>query len=320
MALLWFEGFESGGCAAETWWGGIGTGHGGRSGSYAMYPTSFGQNIGFFKTLPSAENELYIQMAQYLYAGSNGPILRWYKGGTVLGSLYYNSDGYLRFYRGDSATLLATTPNNLYGMYTTHLIEVYVKIHGSTGVCTLRINGVQVLTYTGNTQPGSDTTIDGVRIEQMNSYGGWIDDVVINSASGSTSNTWPSGAKMFFLVPTGAGANTNWTPSTGSNYACVDEKPPVMTDYIKTNANDIEDTYAMGDCPANVDVIYGVKIDALVLKVGAPTPTNIKGVLRISSTDYLSGNMIPAITLNAVQINSPIWESKPRNICCFYRV
>ena len=47
----------------------------------------------------------------------------------------------------------------------------------------------------------------------------------------------------FPLVPNAAGDVTCMTPSTGANYACVDDVPPNTTDYVQSNVAGTKDLY-----------------------------------------------------------------------------
>jgi hypothetical protein len=84
----------------------------------------------------------------------------------------------------------------------------------------------------------------------------WIDDVIFDDS------TWVGPSSIQGLVPTGAGATTQFDPSTGSNYACVDEVPASDTDYIYTNtANDV-DTYACGNLTGTINSVKAVQVQA----------------------------------------------------------
>jgi hypothetical protein len=93
------------------------------------------------------------------------------------------------------------------------------------------------------------------------------------------------------LLPSGAGAETQWTPSAGSNYQNVDENPENGdTDYNKSNTVGQVDTYAMANLVSVAGLIYGVQYLEYARKDNAGTRT-IAPVARIGGADYLGSNV-----------------------------
>ncbi len=73
-----------------------------------------------------------------------------------------------------------------------------------------------------------------------------FDDIICNDSTTSFDNSMPNPLSKFQLLkPNGAGDNSQWTPSVGSNWQCVDEIPyddPAGGDYVSTNtAGNIDD-------------------------------------------------------------------------------
>ena len=100
-----------------------------------------------------------------------------------------------------------------------------------------------------------------------------------------------------------------WNPSTGDNYACVDEVPPSETDYVSLNHIGNVDTYAAGDLVGAIGSVKCVQVQALAKAEGEPTPTNLQLVLRSGGTDYVgSSHEVP--NTNAAQLAS-IWVTDP---------
>jgi len=90
------------------------------------------------------------------------------------------------------------------------------------------------------------------------------------------------------LYPSGVGNTTGWTPSTGSNYACVDETSPNSdTDYVQTTAVNTKDTYAWQDVASGAE-IKAVQMLAFIRKADEG-PGQFKFVTRSGGADYDGG-------------------------------
>ena len=204
-----------------------------------------------------------------------------------------------------TANLLATGTKT-FVVDTTYFIEVHIKIADSGGRVEVKVDGVSDIDFTGDTKPDANTQFDKVRlgycgIATATTYA-YFDNFVMDDAA------WIGDTKIQAIVPTGAGNATNWTPSAGSNFACVDEKPASDADYVSINSNDVTDTYVAGDLVGTVDSIKCVQVQSRTRTDGSPTPTNLKLVIRRSSTDYLSGDKTVPIAEKGL---FNLWETDP---------
>jgi hypothetical protein len=245
--------------------------------------------------LPTAKSEFYLQAVMNFTSLGNGHLIKWKNGSTVLGSLYLDATNHVwKLYTGNAASLVAT--GTIYctsGVW--YIIELYIKINDA-GTLTLRINGVQDCTFSGDTKPGAETEVTTIEFTSATGLRWYLDDIIINDTTGNApGNSWPSGAYVVGILPTGAGATTQWTPSTGSNYACVDETPPAAADFVSVNAVDQIDSYVMADLPAGPAVVLGLETALFAIKIPGATPTTLKPLVRHSGTDYpeASGLTVP---------------------------
>lgn len=91
-----------------------------------------------------------------------------------------------------------------------------------------------------------------------------------------------------------AHTHTDFTPSTGANYQCVDEVPPNTTDYVSSGTVGHIDTYAFGDLPA------GVSVQAVQWLIRACTseagPVSLRRLMRQAGTDYPGASAVPIDT------------------------
>jgi hypothetical protein len=169
--------------------------------------------------------------------------------GNGLVSVGYDAAGKITLYRGEFSTLLDTSLNQAIFGAGWYYFEVYALIANSGGRLTVKVDGAQTNDFTGDTEPGSNTDIYNTRIYSWSSGANyqWYDDIAINDDAGSDNNTWPGQVKLLPFRPTGAGDNTGLTPSSGSNWDCVDEVPASATDYVYDTVVDEYDLYAAAD-------------------------------------------------------------------------
>lgn len=133
---------------------------------------------------------------------------------------------------------------------------------GTSGSVTIRQDGVQTLALTGiNTGAATIDEIGFPWSSDGGNYGleGCIDDLYICNTAGTLNNDFLGDTKVLTLVPNGAGATTQLTPSAGSNYQCVDEIPPVLTDYVSGSTVGNKDLYAYPDISTTYTV-RGVQV------------------------------------------------------------
>jgi hypothetical protein len=291
------------------------TSSGGRTGSQirdAVTPA----NTKYIQLEFAAASEFFFQVCAKMSAlpsSDNYYFVQWLKGSTILGcAIIRNASGLLEVYRGDKVTLLATGTNPLRYDGTYAFYEFHIKLDEAAGVIQTRKDGVLDIDYAGDTMPGSDTTADKIRVFSIPGTGVYYDDFVVHDVNGPYNKSWPNGAHVSVLRPNGAGGLTQWDPSSGSNYACLDEAAPSMTDYVYTNTADEIDTYALGNLPAEAATVKAVIPHYWGHKEGAPAVTQIKRVLRKSSTNYEGGALaVPATTMGLIAAAAEILETDP---------
>lgn len=166
-------------------------------------------------------------------------------------------------------------------------IEMKYYAHDSSGTVDVYLNGSSEISFSGDTVYSSaDITRVGFGHESY-SETTYIDDFYICDDAGSApTNTYLGDVKVESLFADGAGNSTDMTPSTGSNYQCVDENPPNDdTDYVYEATTGDHDTYSFGNLTAASGTIYGVQQLVYARKADAGSRT-IKSVVRSGSTDY----------------------------------
>lgn len=128
-----------------------------------------------------------------------------------------------------------------------HLGVTY-KADGSTGFFSVYLDGVQILTYTGNTGTSISGLYLGGRVSTLDwASNVYFDDLTIDDAASESDAAVPS-VEYLWIVADGAGASTNLTPNTGANYAAVDDTTPDDdSTYVYGTADGVKDSYTMSN-------------------------------------------------------------------------
>lgn len=262
-------------------------------GDYSYYLPSTYSRIGF--ELPAAATELYVQFRVYAITGGGSG----YGAGALqfldnnlssVGIFVLNPNVALSYHLRYTSTPVGTggaLPQNEWA-----LVELYIKPANSGGIVTCKLNGVQVFTFTGDTTDAGEN-VRYLRFGNFYSSGYtemYIDDIIVNDASGAVNNSWPGGAAIYALIPNGAGTTTELTPSAGANYECVDDIPPDDdTSYVESYVQDEIDTYAMS--PSVGAGTIGAVQWLCRAKANSAGTTEVARVLRVNGTDYVGSDI-----------------------------
>jgi len=175
-------------------------------------------------------------------------IFCWRKSTTALGWVSMNSTtGHFELRVGST---VVATGSHACAANTWYLLEVHVKIADAGGILELKVDGVDDCSYSGDTQPGSDTTVDNLYFHRN---GGsaihWSDDLALNDTSGSVDNSWCGDGHVILLQPNAAGDVTQLTPTSGSdNWSMVDDIPADGdTTYVESSGSGAYDLYNVQD-------------------------------------------------------------------------
>lgn len=233
-------------------------------------------------------------------------LIAYVDGGTTQLFLRLNTDRTLSIVR--NTTVLATTSTVLTLAVTYHL-EFRATFHGSTGSYDLWINGASALTGTGvNTIVSANAYASvvgfglGLNFDSPSFY---YDDIVI--ADGTNSQARLGDCRVCWSAPDGAGATTQFTPSAGSNYQCVDDATPNGdTDYVASSNVGDTDTYTLGNLPASAAAVKAVQFVTSARKDDAGTRT-FNPVYRAGGTNY------DGAAQSLVDTYTYYWEIKEQN-------
>lgn len=233
---------------------------------------------------------------------AENPLFTLYDGITKGVGVHIETDGTLSIYRG--LTLLGTSTNALsVGIW--YYLELKVFTNNVSGTAELKVNGASWLSLTSqDTQAGSNAYHTAFRLGILNYAYVSFDDLYFLDASGTINNDFLGNQKVLALDPSAAGDDTDWTPSAGSNYQCVDDGALLDEDttYNETSTSTDQDLYNYENLPADVNTVNGVQINTEVkvtagsmdienvIKTG--TTTDVGTAETITSTTYVSSHRV----------------------------
>lgn len=295
MALLYMDGFDAQDVLLRGWMSGGAniTYDGGTrwgTGSALHYWTGGGQS--FIQHRFPASTKTVIGFAiKMTNAGvaQNETFLMGDTGSTVHLTIQRWTSNTVRLTRGDpnaGGTVLATSAGGVWDN-NWHYMEISATIADSGGTCIIHMDNTEVINFTGDTKNGgTNSSLDTFASSVYSGNDFVLDDLYILDGTGSAPwNDFLGDSRIHTLVPTGAGSNTQLTPSTGANWSCVDELPYSTSDYVTSSTAGQKDTYATSDLPGTVGTVYGVQLNAIAKKTDAGSRA-LKTTIRRGSTDY----------------------------------
>lgn len=233
-------------------------------------------------------------------AGDNGTV------GHLSWGIY---NGGLQLWRGGAGGTQIGIFNAGFAANQHYYVEVEWTIADTGGIAKVRLNGTEVISYSGDTRNGGTaTSIDTVLWGANGGINTYFDDWYICDDQGAAPrNTFLGDVRVLPLRPSAAGANTAFTPDSGANYARVNEVPWSAANYVAAAAPG-KDTYAMSDLPTSpAPLVHGVKVGAIVKNPDGGGP-GVRNLARVGSTDYAGSTVVagPSDALVAT-----LWANNP---------
>jgi hypothetical protein len=248
----------------------------------------------------SARSEGYIGMGIYTVSGSqNRGIVYMSDDATELVRVRINGSSRFLEAMVDGGVVDTSTQQMFEGQW--YYIEIYVKIADSGGRIVVKVEGNTWIDYTGDTKPGSETTFNRYSFpDEAGISHSHIDDLVIRD------DDWPGDVRVYAMVPNAAGDLTEWTPSAGSNWDCVEEVPASDSDYVESDTTDDEDLYNSAD-PSWGGTIQAVNVWARA-KEGAAGSDTLAHIIKTTGSVF-DGEDCELGTTYAYHYN--IWQINP---------
>lgn len=248
-------------------------------------------------------------------------------------SLTNNSAGKLELRRGPAnggTTLAAGTTTIPVSEW--HYYEMKCTIADSGGTAIVRVDGVEVINFTGDTRNGGTFVgIDGVAIGAGSSGSFFWDDLYVCDTSGAApANDFLGDISVKRLFPNGDGAVNQFVGSDGNsvqNYLLADENPANTTDWNASAVVGQRDLYALDDLPANAVTVFGMQAFVTSAKTDAGARSmkvcdRGSATVRAAATQPLSttyvhyasplyttdgdGTALTPVVVNAVQVGAEV--------------
>lgn len=168
-----------------------------------------------------------------------------------------SSDKKILVYR--SSTLLDQSSPSALVVGSWQYFEVFLFIHDSTGRFVVKLDGVTIIDFTGDTKPTTVTDVYQVDFEGMENTNTYWDDMVINDDAGGINDDFPGVIFLEPLRPTAAGDQTGLSrggTDSGANWSQVDEAPADGVEYVFDTVVDEYDLYNIENftLPANATI------------------------------------------------------------------
>jgi len=169
-----------------------------------------------------------------------------------------------------------------YQNYTWHYMEVYAKIHDTTGEFRVWIDNELSAEYTSVDTSKGTNLIDRVYLAGVYNLG-WVtyfNDFYIDS------DTRHGPCKVLGVMPDADGSYTEWSPlGAGDHYVEIDEvAPDGDSSYNESDTEGQKDSYTITAPSANV--IKGMQIKSMVKRYGDIAPGKVRHFVRQGGSDY----------------------------------
>lgn len=235
-------------------------------------------------------------------------------GGVTHLTLYVDTDGSLKLYRGNGTTLLGSSAVGAVAAGTYFQVEMKVTISDSVGAVEVRLNGnaTPIINLSAiDTRNGGNATVDAILFAGTQGADN-LDDVGIWDTSGSDVNDFVGDLRVERVSPNGNGNSSQFVGSDGNstdNYLLVDDgaAPNDDTDYVASSTVADKDTYAMGNITPAVATIKAVQTFLYARKDDAGT-RKIASIVRLSATESQGADFTLASTYGA---QADIFHQKP---------
>ena len=184
---------------------------------------------------------------------------------------------------------------------TWHYIELVFTMADSGGIAQVWVDGILRIAYAGDTKPAGDTTFNRVRLQGTNTNmaNHYVDDFYIGTA-----RLGP--LRIYGLLPNGDGAKSEWTPSAGANYECVDEiGPNDDTDTVSAGAVGLTDLYTVAGLAAGTRKVLAVQ-ESLRAKASDASARSIAAVISQGGVESAGGELV---LTTAYATHYQMWET-----------
>jgi hypothetical protein len=298
--LRWIEGFEGFGSSAGSAAVGVSgkyqsfdsdsdfTVRSGRTGGFSLEISGTSTLKGFQTPALATMSTVYVGFA-FKQAAFNvlHNVLQLVEGNISHGTLRVLTSGEWRYHLGtEIGTTIGTTSGFAATANNWVYVELIVKIHDTLGTVDLVINGASALSFTNiDTRNAGNGVCDRVRFygSSNGSDDPTYDDIYILDDTGSVNNNRLGAQRVVGIYPDGDGDSSQFTPSSGNNYAAVDDNAHDSdTSYVESTTSGDTDLYTY-ESVNSLPNIKGIQINTTVRETDANIHT-LKQVAKSGST------------------------------------
>lgn len=300
MSLVFIEGFEtfalgsvSSGAAAMRWasYDVLTTDvvSSGRHGGKCITNTSSTVTRNFSVAMPTNTEYAIVGVAvRPASTGGAERVLGFSGNGSADITVYFNSASGVFELRRDTVTLIASVAGvGAVGRW--HYVEAKVKIHDTAGYAELRVDGVVIGTFSGDTKYFSSVNYVVTITAYVSEDYCEIDDVYVCDGVGSYNNDFLGDCRVDYLPANADGAVNEFSRSAGStNYENVDDLPAADNDttYNQSGLAGDQDLYGCASFSFTPLSILGVQIENVARQTGAGDTRSLKPLARSGGTTY----------------------------------
>lgn len=283
MTLLFFDGFDNPATMPKPEWDSFAMiGQLGRDGS--TNGAASWNTASKVLTLPTPAATCIVGAAMRptttgVWGATGNPPLSFRTGALTTDSFCLNFDigAHLQLRTGTGTGGVLATGTTTFTINTWSHLQVRATSSATALTVSVYLNGntTPELTYTGASASSQTAAITKITLGSTANNAIWWDDLYVCDAvdatatQGRLNNDVLGDLKVVTVLPSGAGNDTQWTPSTGTNFGAVDENPPNQTDYVAAAATGQRDTYATAGVPVSTLDVYGLRVGAYAQKSDA---------------------------------------------------
>lgn len=185
-------------------------------------------------------------------------------------ALYVFSDNTVRLFRGTTQLAASSAITGILNAW--HWIEMSFNIADSGGSVTGYVDGVNVVTFSGDTRNGGTA---GKFEAVVVGSGGAIGVHKLDDIYWSDSSTPLGDARVDVIPPTSDTVQKDFHASSGTdNYAMVAEAPnDGDSSYVFSGSSTAKDLYGLGDLATSSSAIYGVQLNVVAKRADAGSAT-----------------------------------------------
>ena len=193
----------------------------------------------------------------------------------------------------DGSVVQGGTVTHAAGSY--HYLTLHIVIADAGGTIEWQVDGMSDTAYSGDTKPGSGSTISWVEFYSadpgLSGYNRlYVDDFIIGTGG------WPGDYRWRPVVPNADTAQKDFTPSTGTdNYDLVNDVGPNDSEYVYTDTPGHKDLYDLADFSLSANETIGAVMQWMRSKKDAAGDALMRPLLTSGSTES-AGSSNPITT------------------------